>query len=438
MQMKSPIKDLNRLMARQEFKNDADIQKFMEAFNAGNITLNTMDLTDEEKAQDLVIEAYELSPAKAKKNIDKALALNPNCIEAYVFLAENQETPDKAVTMFDKGIAIGRKLFGGDFLEKNRGHFWGIHETRPFMQCLYQKAFFCLMMKKTDEGINILKEMIELNPNDNQGARYLLFSALAGSPTPDVEYFKSLDKLYADDDSTQVLYPRALFAYKTEGNSAGARKKVIKAYKANPFVIDILLDEDFQPAMSGGYTPGSEEEAEDYLLYGFLTWFSNMDALEWMLDTIEDFEEKEEAKAKKGAKPKDEKGKQIAALTDKFCAEVLKNKEYAKLAQKMIAKLGRKKQVPYTSGKVETWAAAIIHALGSINFLFDKASIPYIKADKISEYFGISKSTVGNKSREVRKLLDLHYWDNEFSTEQMASSNPFAGLMMSNGLIVPK
>ena len=435
---KSPIQDLNRLMARQEFKDDADFKAFIEAFNAGQLSVNTLELTDKEKAQDLVLEAYELSPDKAKINIDKALKLNPDCIEAYYFLADMQETPEKVVAMFDKGIAIGRKLFGGDFLEANRGHFWGINATRPFMQCLYQKAFFLLMMKKTDEGISILKEMIELNPHDNQGARYLLFSALAMSPTPDVEYFKTLDKLYADDDSTQVLYPRALFAFKTEGNSAAARKKVIKAYKANPFVIDLLLDDEYQLALTGGYSPGSKEEAEEYLLYGLLTWFSNMDALEWMLDTIEDFEEKEEAKAKKGAKPKDEKGLQIAELTTKFCKEVLKDAEYESLALKMIAKLGKKRQIPYATGKVEIWAAAIIHALGSINFLFDKSFEPYTSVDEINRFFGTKKTTTGNKSREIRDLLRLSHWDKDFSTEQMTNTNPYDKLMMSNGLIVPK
>ena len=132
-----------------------------------------------------------------------------------------------------------------------------------------------------------------------------------------------------------------------------------------------------------------------------------------------------------------EKQQEIIQLAKSFCNEKL-NEEYAALAEKLICKLGRKRNVPFVGGQTSIWAAAVIHALGSINFLFDKSSEPYTSIDEINEFFGTKKSTTGNKSKEIRDLLKLGYWDSEFSTKSMGDNNPFANLVKMNGFIVWK
>jgi hypothetical protein len=131
-----------------------------------------------------------------------------------------------------------------------------------------------------------------------------------------------------------------------------------------------------------------------------------------------------------------EKQKQIIQLAKNFCSEKL-NEEYAVLAEKLVCKLGRKRNIPFVTGQSQIWAAAVIHALGTINFLFDKSSEPYASIDEINDFFGTKKSTTGNKSKEIRDLLKLSYWDSEFSTGRMADNNPYADLVMVDGLIVP-
>ncbi len=53
----------------------------------------------------------------------------------------------------------------------------------------------------------------------------------------------------------------------------------------------------------------------------------------------------------------------------KFCDKYL-NQEYSQLCEKMIEKMARKRSVPFLSGRGEIWVAAIIYAIGSVNFLF--------------------------------------------------------------------
>ena len=101
-----------------------------------------------------------------------------------------------------------------------------------------------------------------------------------------------------------------------------------------------------------------------------------------------------------------EKQQEIIRLAKSFCSEKL-NDEYAALAEKLICKLGRKRNVPFVSGQTAIWAAAVIHALGTINFLFDKSSQPYVSIDELNGFFGTKTSTSGNKSKEIRNLLKL-------------------------------
>jgi hypothetical protein len=126
----------------------------------------------------------------------------------------------------------------------------------------------------------------------------------------------------------------------------------------------------------------------------------------------------------------------LVEMTQLFCDQKLDD-DYKYLCEKLIRKLGRKRDVPFQRGKIEIWAAAIIHALGSINFLFDRSLEPYVTTDEISEYFGAKNSTVSNKAREIKDLLKLGYFNHEFSTKKMLEDNPFNNLVMLNGLIVP-
>lgn len=127
--------------------------------------------------------------------------------------------------------------------------------------------------------------------------------------------------------------------------------------------------------------------------------------------------------------------KQLLELTGAFCTQNL-DEDYAHLCEKLILKLGRKRDVPFKSGKLEIWAAAVIYAIGSINFLFDKSFEPYIPATGISEHFGTKNSTVSAKAKRIKDLFEMGYYDSEFSTQKMAASNPFNDFVMVDGFIV--
>lgn len=122
--------------------------------------------------------------------------------------------------------------------------------------------------------------------------------------------------------------------------------------------------------------------------------------------------------------------------TKKFCDEYL-NQEYYQLYEKMIEKMARKRVVPFLSGRGEIWLAAIIYAIGSVNFLFDPSFKPYVSTDDICNYFGVSKSTTAQKVKVVRDMFKMSQWKGEFFTNHMKETNSFLSNVFLDGMPIP-
>ncbi|MBC8205380.1 MAG: hypothetical protein H8E87_07705 [FCB group bacterium] len=130
------------------------------------------------------------------------------------------------------------------------------------------------------------------------------------------------------------------------------------------------------------------------------------------------------------------KRQQLAQMITAFCAEYLDD-DYKSLCIKMIDKMSRKRTVPFLSGKIEIWAAAIVYAIGSINFLFDRNFEPYATAEDICDFFNTNKSTTAQKAALIRNMFKMGYWDKEFATGHSKRHDPFRDLVEINGFIIP-
>lgn len=134
---------------------------------------------------------------------------------------------------------------------------------------------------------------------------------------------------------------------------------------------------------------------------------------------------------------KKEKEQELITLVSSFCQEKL-NEEYELLCIELVKKLGRKRNVPFITGKLNIWAAAVVYTVGNLNFLFDKSFEPYISSNEIHDYFGTKSSTVGAKSKLIRDLLKLdRLFNNDFATNHMIDRNPLNQYVMVDDLIVP-
>lgn len=113
-----------------------------------------------------------------------------------------------------------------------------------------------------------------------------------------------------------------------------------------------------------------------------------------------------------------ERKQQLLDLTGAFCDEHL-NAEYKRLCKKAVERLAKKRPSPILRGKPEIWAAGIVHAMASPNFLFDKSSDPYLSAGDIAAYFQVASGSSSQKASTIRDMLGITQLDPEWMTKQM-------------------
>jgi len=274
--------DLGRLLNTQDFKSVEEVNEFMKQFMDEPIpSFPPEALTNVERAQDMVFEAYESeSPAKAMDLIIEALLLDPDCIEAYEYMGNKSPFAPFATAYFEKGIAIGRVKFGGKYMKENKGRFWGMHETRPFMRCLNNHADCLYVIGKVNESIAIQEEMIKLNPDDNQGVRDLLMLRLI--ETNERAKFMKYDKMFKEDFMAFPLFNRALFWFMVEGENESTNKLLKEAITANKIVAAKLLLKRRLKIVPDTISPGQKSEAEYYAFFAKPVWENIEGALDWL------------------------------------------------------------------------------------------------------------------------------------------------------------
>ncbi len=125
----------------------------------------------------------------------------------------------------------------------------------------------------------------------------------------------------------------------------------------------------------------------------------------------------------------------VVALTDEFCRAHLTG-EYRDLARDMAAALARKRPSPLSSGQPRTWACGIIHVLGQLNFLSDKATQPHMTMAEVCAGFGVGQSTASAKARVISDALHTNRMDPTWMLRRIVERNPLVWMAKVNGLLV--
>lgn len=131
-----------------------------------------------------------------------------------------------------------------------------------------------------------------------------------------------------------------------------------------------------------------------------------------------------------------EKQAELLNLVSGFCRQKL-NDDYLELADKAIQELGKFNPPPFMRGKPEIWAAAIIHALGTVNWMFDPSNPVHTKPAEINAYFGTNGSTTSQKAGIIRDNLGMQHMDDTWATGHSRDVNPLAQFVMLDDMIVP-
>jgi len=236
------------------------------------------------QAQELIYDAWEeLNRQKCLALARKALRVSPYCADAYSLLAEKSESMEERQDLYQQGVKAGRIALGDLFFKKHAGHFWGYLETRPYMRALAGLSECLWKNGQRQKAIGNYQKMLQLNPNDNQGIRYILVNCLLAEAM-DGEAEKLLSEF--QESSCFMLYSQALLSFRNLDR--GKSTKYLKqAIASNRYVPDYLLG--LKPIpwfLPAGYSWGSEEEAVLYAADAYDVWKNTSGALDWLADEI--------------------------------------------------------------------------------------------------------------------------------------------------------
>lgn len=236
-------------------------------------------------AQQIMYDAWEEPrPARRIALAKKALKKSPNCADAYVLLAaEDAKSLEESFALYQSGVEAGRRALGEDFLNNpgNIGHFWGILETRPFMRAMEGLASIQWELGLREEAERNFREMLRLNPGDNQGIRYMLLNLLMELGQDDQA--GALLKEYPDDWSAESSYTTALLAFREKGDSPESRQALKKAVKMNRHVPAFITGKKQIPLVRSDFiTLGESDEAADYAAEYLKYWRETPGAIEWL------------------------------------------------------------------------------------------------------------------------------------------------------------
>lgn len=272
LQQEEIVANLYNELNTDEFESEEELQHSLENVNLGDLTADT----SESIVQDLVYEASETWGKARKQYINRIFKLDPNNVDAHILLADMETNLQKRHDLLTKAVLLGEHELGFEFFEENKGCFWGLIETRPYMRAMAQLADLLDIMGREKEAIVTYEKLIELNPNDNLGIRDDLMTLYI--ETKAYEDGLKLYEKYSEYPETYYLYSRALIEILQHGHSQAAKDYLTKAIESNEHVVDYLIGRKRIPHEVPRYfQPGADNEAIIYAQKNVQLWEDNVE-----------------------------------------------------------------------------------------------------------------------------------------------------------------
>ena len=313
------MKLVGRILEGMDFQNEEDARRFLEERIIGSSPEELAAMlgglgpeTDLDRAERLIDEIPEdATDAHIVRTAKEALAISEDCMAAWLQLGMYEETDERAMERLDLGIERGRKRFADLIAEAGPGRgLWGHVEARDFMRMLGEKAKLHAAAGEIEKGIAIYREMLALNPHDNQGIRAdLLRLLMAMRRIPEGRelldaYPRDADAAMAwgnvfvsvceavdasgyvlpDDMPDEAMESAAAFLRTLGPEFDGAREAVKQAAEVNPFVPMLFMDGGiFEVETDEMVVMGGPYEAIVYLQRWGMLWHVNSLAMAFMV-----------------------------------------------------------------------------------------------------------------------------------------------------------
>jgi tetratricopeptide (TPR) repeat protein len=208
------------------------------------------DAINSDKARDKLWEGVQLlhiDPKMAEQIFKGLISKYPYFIDAYNHLSlafRYQNQPSESLLTAGKSYILGKECFPKEFdFEKDKLP-WGILENRPFLRACQTYGLECQNHKDYATAIKVFSENLTLNPDDNQGIRYLLLEVFFAMK--DYQQARQFIDKHPDDYSIDFRFGAVVLDI-LEGNVEQADKDLKEAVEVNKFFVDEVVKQKHIP-----------------------------------------------------------------------------------------------------------------------------------------------------------------------------------------------
>ena len=280
--MERTMADLRRPLDDQRFESIDDAEGFLRDQTLGRSVPHQVGRTPLEQAQDLVYQAFDETGRRQIQLARRALAICPDCADAFVIRGEAMEEQgqfERALDLYELGIQAGRRALGDERLTPAPG-FWADIECRPYLRAIEGAARALEELHRRDEALERWGEILRLNPDDNQGARYPLLRLLleAGRDEKAREHVEA----NAAEPTMIWAWAHALLAFRMDGDVPLSNEAAATALRRSAPVGRFLLRDEPVEEESDRFTLGSEGEAISCANTLRDAWINTPGAVDWL------------------------------------------------------------------------------------------------------------------------------------------------------------
>ncbi|MGV3548350.1 tetratricopeptide repeat protein [Rhizobium sp.] len=189
-------------------------------------------------ADEIVNDAWDATtPAARVKLARKALSIDINAIDAYNILGLHAQTVAEKIALFGAAVDVGGELFA-PLMDDEEMTWWGFMGTRPWMRAQHNLGLAFLEAGDFDNALATFAQLLTINPNDNQGIRYLMLQLFAELGSE--ENCTKLLELYPEDSSVEFPATRLLLELSRPKPRKTLGKLIEAVQQSNKFVMPML------------------------------------------------------------------------------------------------------------------------------------------------------------------------------------------------------
>jgi tetratricopeptide (TPR) repeat protein len=205
----------------------------------------------------------------------RALALRPDCSQAYLLLAEAAPDPAQALELCDRARILAEQDLEPEREGVALDYVLRAHEGMARALCA---------LDRLEEAVVHLRELLRLDPEDLFEARDRLACTLLLLGRD--EEAAGLVEGSLEEGSTALVYTRALLAFRREGDALAARRALLEALRVNALVPGALLPRADLSLPESFIFADDDFDAAEYVKLAGTVWRRTPGALTWLVECL--------------------------------------------------------------------------------------------------------------------------------------------------------